>query len=136
MERVFRPKNSSRAKLNFFCQVPKSGHDDLDQVFGPFCLWPFRSTDFQANSVLGGEIRPSLLDNERVYKTYIHILDNTTRPFASLPQFKSAMGQRRVVSRIQTYQGVKVFGSRITELYFGHCRRCRVAHHRQKGVAL
>ena len=81
---------------------------------------------FKANSVLRGEIRPSLLDNERVHKTYIHMLDNSTRPFSSLPQFKSNMGQRRLVSRIQTYQGVKVFGSRISELYFGQCRRCRV----------
>ena len=71
-------------------------------------------------------LHKNLLANKRLKNFYIYGLQNSTRTFQEIPHLKKHLKQRRTVRRRQTYRGIPVFGSRIVELYFGDCKRCKV----------
>ena len=96
-------------------------------LISSFSLYGFEWSSRHSHTSIAKRFRHNLLENEGVHKLHIPGVKNTIRPFKSLSQFKDKRGQRRVIRMIQTYKGIKVFGSRIVELYWGNCRGCKVA---------
>ena len=73
-------------------------------------------------------LKKGKFSNERVFKDYSTDQHLKKRGlWKKLLQRQKKKEDNRVVRKIQTYQGIKVFGSRIIEVFKGGCSDCKLA---------
>ena len=91
-----------------------------------------------------GDSNPSetgRLSNKRVFQKHSPSRAHRTRlrlqgrrPQQLRRLFYSSSNQHRVVRKIQTYEGIKVFGSRVVEVFKGDCSDCKLASMGRKAM--
>ena len=91
-------------------------------------LWGVTSTlhGIQLNTMENQWLHSNLLSNQRVHVMHAQELKGNTKPYSAIPRLQPYLQQQRIVKIEQTYGDIPVFGSRIVELHFGHCKGCKV----------
>ena len=87
---------------------------------GAIFLYGFKFTTIQER------MHKDMLRNHRLKKFYIKGIKGTARPFKEIEHLKKHLGKRRVIRTHQTHKKIPVFGSRVIDLYFGDCNKCKV----------